>query len=76
MTASFHGHTDVVKVLLENNAQVNLQEKNGWSSLMIACQLSVNNAQSDSSLIIASSIMGNVDIVKVLLENNALQNDR
>ncbi len=36
MIASWAGHVAVVKVLLENDAQVNLQDDNGQSSLMVA----------------------------------------
>ena len=36
MLASHNGHIDVVKVLLEYNAQVDLQHSNGQSSLMAA----------------------------------------
>ncbi len=36
MIATQNGHAEVVKVLLENGAQVNLQAEDGWSVLMIA----------------------------------------
>ncbi len=36
--ASRNCHAEVVKILLENGAQVNLQEKDEWSALMIASQ--------------------------------------
>ena len=36
MFASFNGFVDVVKALLECNAQVDLQDIEGWSSLMLA----------------------------------------
>ncbi len=38
MVASHNGHAEVVKILVENGAQVNLQAKDGWSALMIASQ--------------------------------------
>ncbi len=53
MVASFFGHADVIKVLLENNALVDLKE---WSYLMVASSLGYtdvvkvlldNNAQVD-----------------------------
>ncbi len=36
MRASEYGHVDIVKVLLENNSQVYLQDNEGRSSLMLA----------------------------------------
>ncbi len=36
LLASAMGHSDVVKLLLDNGAQVDLQDNNGFSSLMIA----------------------------------------
>ncbi len=36
MSTSHDGHVDVVKVLLENNAQVDLKDCHGQSSLMAA----------------------------------------
>ena len=38
MSASKNGHGEVVKLLLEHGAQVDLQEENGWSALMSASQ--------------------------------------
>ncbi len=38
MLASGNGHTNVVKMLLENNAQVDLQDNKGWTPLMLASQ--------------------------------------
>ena len=36
--ASQHGHSEVVKTLIEHGAQVDMQDKNGMSSLMLASQ--------------------------------------
>ncbi len=38
LLASPMGHSDVVKLLLDNGVQVDLQDNNGFSSLMIASQ--------------------------------------
>ena len=62
MVASQNGDVDMVKLLLENKAQVDLQDNIGWSSLFAASQ----NGHVD------------VAIYKVLLENKAqvdLQNN-
>ncbi len=37
MIASQKGHSEVVTILLKNGAQVNLQENDGWSALMMSC---------------------------------------
>ena len=81
MPACQNGHIDVVKILLENEAQVNLQEKNGLSSLMLASQnghddvvrlLLENKAQVDLQNIngwtssMAASHNGHVDVTNLL----------
>ena len=38
MLASQNGHTEVVKLLLEKEAQVDMQGKDGGSALMLASQ--------------------------------------
>ena len=38
MIASRYGKINVVKMLLENKAQVDLQDNEGWTSLMLASQ--------------------------------------
>ena len=38
MRASWKGHCEVVKLLLEKGAQVDLQDGDGWSALMRASQ--------------------------------------
>ncbi len=87
IVASLHGRVDVVKeVLLDNDAQVNLQGSQGQSSLMIASQeghaemvmvLLENDAQvnlqcnhGQTSLMMAIA-NNHADVVKVLLANNA-----
>ena len=83
--ASQDGHIGVVEVLLENNAQVNLQADKGWSALMIASQNGHNkvvkmlidncanvNLRSDdgwTALMIASE-KGQCEVVKILLEKS------
>ncbi len=50
MVASKNSHVDVVKVLLENNAQVDLQDNHGKSSFMVASKNShvdVVNVEND-----------------------------
>ncbi len=37
MIASQNGHAEAVNILLENGAEVNLQQKDGWSAIMVAC---------------------------------------
>ena len=37
MAASSFGHSDTVSVLLESAAQVNVQNSEGWSSLILSC---------------------------------------
>ena len=38
MLASQEGHCQVVRLLLERGAKVDLQDSKGWSALMLACQ--------------------------------------
>ena len=38
MAASLNGHTEVVKLLHEYGSQVDLQNKNGLSALMVASE--------------------------------------
>ena len=38
MIASQYGHTQVVEQLFKEHADVNIQNKNGWTALMIASQ--------------------------------------
>ncbi len=70
-------HVDVVKILLENKAQVGLQNNNGWPSLKIASHVVIilleNEAHVDiqeehgwTSLMVLSQ-NGHVNVVKLLL---------
>ncbi|MBI4645382.1 MAG: ankyrin repeat domain-containing protein [Bacteroidia bacterium] len=34
--AAYKGHTEIVKFLLENKADVNAKNNNGWTVLMVA----------------------------------------
>ena len=36
MIASQNGHTETVALLLQNGAQIDMQDNNGWFSLMFA----------------------------------------
>ena len=38
MLSSENGHTQVIEQLLKEHADVNVQNKNGWTALMIASQ--------------------------------------
>ena len=38
MVASFNGHHQVVELLIKEHADVNTQEKDGWTALMIASE--------------------------------------
>ena len=38
MEAAFHGNDDIVKLLIEHNAQLNIQSGYGWTALHYACQ--------------------------------------
>ena len=82
---STRGHSDVVKLLLDSGAQVNLQH-DGSSSLMVAsgnghsdvvkllldsgAQVNSQNKYGSSSLMVASD-NGHSDVVKLLLDSGA-----
>ena len=84
--ASLNGHTDVVKLLIENHARVNSRGRNGTTALWAAAQnghtdivelliqndANVNKKDRDftAPLWIASQ-NGHTDIVKLLIENDA-----
>ena len=86
LIASKNSYGEVVKRLLENGAQVDLQKRDGWSALMIASEtghgevvklLLENGAQVNlqkedgvSALMIASE-NGYGEVVRILLENGA-----
>ena len=36
MVASNKGYTDIVKLLLENDADFNIKEKHGWTAFMLS----------------------------------------
>ncbi len=87
--ASGRGHSDVVKLLLDSGAQVNLQDIDGWSSLRVAsenghsyvvkllldsgAQVNLRDREGSSSLMLASE-NGYSDVVKLLLDNDAQVN--
>ncbi len=80
MIASRNGHAEVVKILLENGAEVNLQNKNGWSALMMASQyghaeglleygadMNLRNKDGLSALMICNQ-QGYVKLTKIMQE--------
>ena len=86
MAASSIGHRDTVSVLLECAAQVNVQNSEGWSSLMLSClhrhtqtvalllqygaHVNVQNNDGWPPLMIASQ-NGHTETVSILLQNGA-----
>ena len=86
LMASVEGHTEIVKVLLERGAQVDLQDNGGWTALMWAsysgcteivnvlvergAQVDLQNNVGLTALIWASG-RGHTEIVRVLLERSA-----
>ena len=36
MWAAFHGHLDIVKILVDKGANVNVRDNNGWTALLVA----------------------------------------
>ncbi|CAG2243154.1 unnamed protein product [Mytilus edulis] len=84
--ASYKGHTDIVKLLLEKNPNVDLCDNDGFTPLICAC---ISNHTSIVQLLIKhkpnidaqtydggnalyfSARNGNVEITQLLLENNA-----
>ena len=86
MIAIQKGHSDIVKLLLENGAQVNLQDNNGICALMSASQKGHSdivkllleysahvNVQDDDGLsaLMTASQNGHSQVAKILLENSA-----
>ncbi len=51
-------HVDVVIILLENEAHVDLQEEHGWTSLMVSCQNGHVNVVKLSGLNLPFDIVG------------------
>ena len=86
MHAAMLGRTDMVKKLVENKAEVNLQDKDGWSALMDAAMLGhtdtvkvlvenkadLNLQDKDGwSALMDAARHGHTDMVKLLVENKA-----
>ncbi|XP_071148573.1 uncharacterized protein [Mytilus edulis] len=85
LLASSNGHTDIVKLLLEKDPNVDLCDKEGFTPLISACisnhtsivQLLMKhkpnfNAQTyGGNALYFSTWNGNVEIMQLLLENNA-----
>jgi len=86
--AAYYGHTHEIAALIENGENVNLIDKNGWTSLMYAANMSkvdavkaLINAGADvnfrdrdgwTPLISAESL----DVIRLLVENGANVNAR
>ena len=86
MFASQNGHTDIVTLLLTQGARVDLQNSNGWSSLMIASQsgqteivklllkfgakVNLQNNDGSYALMVASQD-GYIEVIKQLLKYGA-----
>ncbi len=86
LLASENGRAEVAKILLESGAQVDLQGNDGWSALLVAsqnghdevvkillefmAQVNLENRIGLCPLIVA---IQNADMVKLLIENGALQ---
>ena len=80
------GNTEVVKLLLKENADVNIQNENGWTSLMLAslnghsqvvelllkanADVNIQDEDGWTALMIAS-LNGHTQVVKLLLKENA-----
>ena len=92
MMASYFGNNDVVEFLISKGANVNSKNIKGLDSLMYACQLENNKDivefllrnganiyekanNGDNSLIFATS-KGNIDVVNLLLKEDAKNNKK
>ena len=84
--ASYNGHIDVVKTLLEHNAKVDIQRNDGYTALMgaghndhieVVKALLERNANIDIqddfgwTALMPASCNGHIDCVRLLLENGA-----
>ena len=51
MEAAFHGNSEILKLYIEHNAQLNVQSGFGWTALHYACQ---HNSQECAALLVAA----------------------
>jgi ankyrin repeat protein len=86
MHASALGYIEIVKVLVENNANLNLQNIHGYTALIRACinnhpeiiiyliekgaNINLCDKEGDNALILASKL-GNDEIIKILINKKA-----
>lgn len=86
MWACVGGHMDVVRILLDNGANVRQKKKDGWTALMGACReghkdvvelllekgANVGQAQDDGwTALLAACQKGDLGVVKMLLDKGA-----
>ena len=83
MVACENGHTTIVQNLLQNKANINAQDQNGWTPLYFACYYgktenvhvllnsnadpNIHNNDNESPLM-AAWAKGHVQIVKIMLQ--------
>ena len=70
VAASLNGHLDVVKLLLEKNANIEARGTSDHARGCFLCLLCMSDKNGATSLFIASQ-NGHLDLMKLLLENNA-----
>ena len=86
IAACINGHVDIVELVLNRSAKVNLQNNDGWSALMVASQnghnvvvkllidkgaeVNMQNNKGWSALMIAC-YHGRLETVRLLIENHA-----
>ena len=66
MVASQNGHTKTVLLLLQNGVHINMQDNDGWTSLMFASL----NGHTETVLLLAMATQQR-EIVELLLEYGA-----
>lgn len=90
MEASFRGQDEVVKFLLEKNANPNLQDEQGWAAIMCGyekvveqilkkeIEIDLRDKAGNSATMRAADIHGSGEVLRLLLEQKAnpdLQNE-
>ena len=86
MSASLYGYTEVVDVLLGSGANINLQDKDEWSALMLAsrrghkevvnllldkgAQIDLQENEEGKSAIFVACEEEHIEVVKLLLEKH------
>ncbi|MBN1797740.1 MAG: ankyrin repeat domain-containing protein [Spirochaetales bacterium] len=86
MWASYNGHVDIAKLVIEKGAYTDAADENGWTALMYACRMghskivqllitygaSVNVRDNyQSTALIFAAMKGDLKSVEVLIENSA-----